>query len=305
MNFHEEPTTFVSLDQERAMRDKLANEIIKPLVEQWSGINNLELTSFYGIREYKAGKTEKSGSFLKSHIDRIDTHVLSVTFTLAKVNSSNINQVLPEGKEGKPWPLEVVAFDGDIYRHVHPAGTMILYESSKLAHGRPYHIGLNSSDHLGCFCHFKPVSNDKQSAEKWDQIARDARANQQRNTKRIEHRSTAVVEPKNPVFSKNRYGDGTGWNDEEDEDEDERVKRFTVQFVNAHDVPLDLYWQGGQENVFQGSLAPGAKLEMNTFVGHKFAWTEQGTETFMPRGKFEIELGSRVYRYGNLAAETS
>jgi hypothetical protein len=34
MSFHEEPTTFVSLDLEGRVRDKYANEIIKPIVEK-------------------------------------------------------------------------------------------------------------------------------------------------------------------------------------------------------------------------------------------------------------------------------
>jgi hypothetical protein len=50
-SFHETPTTFVDLDLEGPGRNKIANQIFKPLVEKWSGIAPLELTAFYGIRE--------------------------------------------------------------------------------------------------------------------------------------------------------------------------------------------------------------------------------------------------------------
>ncbi|KAH9262757.1 hypothetical protein BASA82_000213 [Batrachochytrium salamandrivorans] len=299
MNFHEEPTTFVSLDQEYLARDKWANEVIKPIVEKWSGMNHLELTSFYGMREYKSGNlTSKTGSLLKSHIDRIDTHVLSVTFTIAKVNSSNINQLLTPEEEAKhkPWPLEVVAFDGQIYRHEHLAGTMILYESSKLAHGRPYHNN-DGMDHLGCFCHFKPVNKDHLEAEKWDKIASEARANQAKNTQRQRYVSLPVVEPTMPVFTAHRFGAGTGWRGDKGGEDEEEEKGYQITFVNNYHTTLDLHWIG-EGKVFQGSLAPGAKLEITSYVGHKFAWSEQGKTELLPRGRFEIELGSRVYQYG-------
>ena len=69
ISFHEEPTLFVDLDQEGRGRDKLANDLLKPMVEKWSGISPLELTSFYGLRVY-------FGNYLRPHVDRIDTHVL-------------------------------------------------------------------------------------------------------------------------------------------------------------------------------------------------------------------------------------
>ena len=49
-------------------------------MQQWSGVSPLQLTAFYGIREYS------EGAWLRSHIDRIDTHVISVTIALAKLD---------------------------------------------------------------------------------------------------------------------------------------------------------------------------------------------------------------------------
>ena len=293
MSFHEEPTTFVSMDTESRMRDKLANEVIKPIVEKWSGISPLELTSFYGIREYKK-------HWLRGHIDRIDTHVLSVTFTLGKSNASDLNQLLtPEQVSKAPkWPLEVVSFDGEIYRHEHPPGTMILYESSKLVHGRPYHNA--GPPHLGAFCHFKPVNMNQGDAQKWEEIASRARANQKKNTIRGTHRSVSVVEPKNPVYSKARYGDNTGFRKSgEAAEEDDEFKEFHVEFHNDHDETLDVHWIDPQGSlVLQGTVGPGAKFQVNSYIGHKFVWTESGSTKRMPKGTFEIEAGSHIYKYG-------
>lgn len=301
MSFHEEPTSFVSLDAEGHMRDRLANEIIKPIVEKWSGISPLELTSFYGIREYKQ-------NWLRGHIDRIDTHVLSVTMSLGKLNASNIDQILSDAEAGKlpKWPLEVVAFDGDIYRHEHPAGTMILYESSKLIHGRPYHN--KGPPHLGAFCHFKPVNVDLVKAAAWEKVATNARLNQQKNSRVGYMRSTASVEPTNPVFSKTPYGANTGFRkagepatDNSDDDEDDgKPKAFSVQFRNDFGELLDLHWKASNGKLrLQGTIASGTEFSLNTFMGHKFVWTRPGSKEKLPKGEVEIEAGSRTYRYGS------
>lgn len=303
MSFHEEATTFVSLDVEGRLRDKYANEVIKPIVEKWSGISNLELTSFYGIREYKS-------QWLRGHIDRIDTHVLSVTFCLGKLNASNLNQILPNEVAAKmpSWPLEVVAFDGQIYRHDHPAGTMILYESSKLVHGRPYHNA--GPPHLGAFCHFRPVNMDKLEAEKWEEIADAARANQEKNSLHSQYRSTQSVEPKNPVFSKKNYAENTGFRrsdgkkmsggeDDDEQMDDEENKSFLITFKNQYTEPLDIHWVDSSKQLhLQGTVSPGSSFEVVTYLGHKFVWTETGTRKRMPKGMFEVEAGSHVYRYG-------
>tara|TARA_B110000977_G_scaffold146838_1_gene186154 strand:- start:680 stop:1006 length:327 start_codon:yes stop_codon:yes gene_type:complete len=80
MNFHENKTDMVTLDHEASLRDRLANEYLKPLCEEWSEMKPLHLTAFYGIRMYR------DGAWLRGHIDRIDTHVISVTISLAKVS---------------------------------------------------------------------------------------------------------------------------------------------------------------------------------------------------------------------------
>ena len=306
MGFHDVPTSFISLDQEAWVRDKLANEIIKPIVEKWSNMKPLELTSFYGIREYK------NNSWLRGHIDRIDTHVLSVTFVVAKTNASDINQILtPEEVAKMPkWPLEVVAYDGNIYRHEHPPDYMILYESSKLIHGRPYKN--RGPDHLGAFCHFKPTKMDAITAQEWDNIASFARKNQARNTQRGTYRSSAIVEPSRPVFSKHKYAEGTGFesssvtatdNSEGSSSSSRKSNKkkqegYVVTMMNASDKPLTLAWLSPDGGVVKhGELTPDSSVQMETHLGHKFAWIDPKTDKIVPQGVFEVEAGSRVYKY--------
>ena len=147
------------------------------------------MTAFYGMREYP------ELSVLKNHIDRIDTHVLSVTLSIAKFNTT---------EESQPWPLEVVQWNGDHVRYHHPAGTMVLYESSKLLHGRPFrnHGGV----HLGAFLHFKPAGMHGQHKSEWDTIAKNAKADQTKNTQWMAWKSTASVEPTQAAFTDHNYG---------------------------------------------------------------------------------------------------
>jgi hypothetical protein len=62
----------VSLDLNFELRNKIAEDYIQPLVEGWVG-EPLIFTSFYGIRVYHRG------NHLRMHVDRLETHVYSVT----------------------------------------------------------------------------------------------------------------------------------------------------------------------------------------------------------------------------------
>ena len=70
---------------------------------------------------------------------------------------------------------------------------MVLYESSKLPHGRPYRN--QGGMHAGAFLHFKPLSMHGLDAEKWDSIALTARSNQRKHTAWAKYRSTPSEEP--------------------------------------------------------------------------------------------------------------
>lgn len=152
LNFVNTTTNFYNLDEVAEKRDFMANKYLKPILEEWAGVE-LELTAFYGIREYR------KGSLLKNHIDRIDTHVLSVTICI--------------DREGPEWPLEVIDFNGRHVRYKHDAGTMVLYESSKVPHGRPYPF--EGKYHRGAFVHFKPKDDS------WKEHAKKAREYKDKN----------------------------------------------------------------------------------------------------------------------------
>jgi hypothetical protein len=308
MSFHEKPTSFVSMDQEAFYRDKIANEVIKPIVEKWSGMKPLELTSFYGIREYY------DGHWLRNHIDRIDTHVLSVTFTLGKFNLSNPNQLLtPEEVAQQPtWPLEVIAFDGEIHRHAHLPGHMILYESSKLGHGRPFrNLG---QGHLGAFVHFKPIHTVEEAGQ-WEDICNFAREHQQINTKRGQYRSSPVREPNKPVFTKLRYADDTGFESMSNPNSKKKGKSSSsnnrgapnsvpVTFINESKRRLDIAWIHPETKQYQmvGHVEPMGELKINSYIGHQFQWLEVGGEFKVASGigganVVEIKKGVVEYRY--------
>merc|ERR1719410_3249790 len=138
MNYFEHPTRLIYLDWDWKMRDRLANTYIRPELSKWSGIpeEDLEMTAFYGIREYVGG------SWLRGHVDRIDTHVLSATMTLKT-----------EGMQGE-WPLEVTMPDGTRTEVETEPGSLVLYESAKIVHGRPRIY--NGTYYYACFVHFRP-----------------------------------------------------------------------------------------------------------------------------------------------------
>lgn len=143
LNFHEMPTVMYNLDMEFEDKVRFGDETIKPILEQWSGIPQLSQTSFYGIRGYPNKMN------LKEHIDRIDTHVISATISLKKL-SPNLNAK-------RPWPIQVVAWDGKHVRYNHDEGMTVLYESARQPHGRPFPN--KGGIHLGCFIHFKPTDD--------------------------------------------------------------------------------------------------------------------------------------------------
>ncbi|GBG25971.1 Hypothetical Protein FCC1311_021912 [Hondaea fermentalgiana] len=290
MGFHETPTSFLDMDRESHEKNRMANKYLKPLVEEWAHLppGSLELTSFYGMREYP------DGSILKNHVDRIDTHVLSVTISVKKLDE--------EKSKAHPWPLEVVDWNGDHVRYEHPGGTMVLYESSKLLHGRPFKN--EGGTHVGCFAHFKPKSMHTEEAGKWDDIVATARAHQRRNSQYAGYRSTPSEEPQAPHFSSVEYGKGTRWRHKKDAESNLRNDQIPVTFKNKHSKTLAVYWQGHDDTpVHQGTVAPGASFDIGSYRGHKFFWSStlpgKGKETPrpLPGGTMTVEKGRKTYVY--------
>lgn len=113
----------------------LANEILHPILEEWSGVR-LEPTFVYGVREYA------QGARLWPHRDRADTHAVSATLTIDQ-----------DGDES--WPFEI---DDHVYRRHEvsmQSGEMALYESLTLLHGRTQ--PLQGRWHADVFVHYQPI----------------------------------------------------------------------------------------------------------------------------------------------------
>ena len=178
LNVHESPTMFTDLDMIAVERSNMATKYLEPIVSEWAGTSNIELTSFYGVREYN------DGAILKNHIDRISTHVLSITLSIDKPDYDKSRE--------NPWPLEVIDFHGNHIRAEHTNGTMILYESSKLPHGRPYYN--RGGRHVACFVHYKPTGRE------WEDESKKALAYKENHTTWVQYRTTKVRESSDPIY---------------------------------------------------------------------------------------------------------
>ncbi len=114
---------------------QMVGEQLKPLAEDWSGVN-LNLEAVYGIRRYLEGAS------LQMHRDRNETHIVSVIV--------NVDQDVDED-----WCLHI---DDHFYRESKVSlapGEMIFYEGAKLSHGRP--VPLKGRRYENLFVHYSPI----------------------------------------------------------------------------------------------------------------------------------------------------
>eukprot|EP00471_Norrisiella_sphaerica_P003140 CAMPEP_0184486480 /NCGR_PEP_ID=MMETSP0113_2-20130426/7966_1 /TAXON_ID=91329 /ORGANISM="Norrisiella sphaerica, Strain BC52" /LENGTH=600 /DNA_ID=CAMNT_0026868377 /DNA_START=118 /DNA_END=1920 /DNA_ORIENTATION=+ len=277
MNFHEVGSDLVYLDLDAAKRDFLANHYIKPLLEEWSGIK-LKLSSFYGLREYFPG------AWLRNHIDREDTHIISATLSVLKPNAT------------KPWPIETIDWSGKRFRYEHKAGEMLLYESSTRPHGRPY--ALPDGLHVGCFVHFAPAN--RHEMEKFRSQLRVAREYQRKNVSTVfSYKSTPS---RNSVNSKVDILNTPENQVHKLKDDRPRAKNpktvpkavrkyaadetdgsIGVKFINDIDVDLNLYWIDHQ-NIPQlnAYLVAGKEVSIRTYEQHKFFFAPVSDQNPMP-----------------------
>ncbi|CAK0865414.1 unnamed protein product [Prorocentrum cordatum] len=146
-------------------------EVARLKIAEWAKVDasTLEPTSTYGIQNYWKGST------LKTHVDRVETHILSAVYC---VDSS-----YPEGAE--PWLMEtdpdvtgvhaaprarnVTYPDPCLRGHASEAvdvkpGELFFYESAKLVHGRPTTLQGDYSAHI--FIHFRPYGWSFQNVDR-------------------------------------------------------------------------------------------------------------------------------------------
>ena len=108
---------------------------LHPIAESFAGVR-LQHTRTYGVRRYT------NGSWLASHVDRFNTHVISAII--------NLDQSVTE-----PWPLFIKGNEGLAHRVVLAPGEMLWYESARAVHGRPRPLSGEFYDNL--FIHFSPA----------------------------------------------------------------------------------------------------------------------------------------------------
>mmetsp|Transcript_41043 Transcript_41043/g.131271 ORF Transcript_41043/g.131271 Transcript_41043/m.131271 type:complete len:310 (+) Transcript_41043:215-1144(+) len=129
--------TFIELVNKRQIA-----ALLKPLHEKWCNCK-LKFTAAYGMRVYH------NGNVLDSHVDRVDTHVISSIFHVA-------DDTL------EPWPVTVRDMNGDLVTVEQRPGDLLHYESAKIWHGRP--TKLKGRFYANIFFHFVPVDWEYTSA---------------------------------------------------------------------------------------------------------------------------------------------
>ena len=110
-------------------------EKLRPLHEEWCGFS-LEPSACYGFRVYLPG------AYLHDHVDVGATHIVSSTICVDRDVRA-------------PWPLHVLDVDGREFDVDQKPGELVLYESARIAHGRP--TPLDGRFHVGIFVHYRPT----------------------------------------------------------------------------------------------------------------------------------------------------
>ncbi len=108
-------TAVMGVLEPKVFRDTL-NEVLRPILEEWSGVA-LEPTEMYGIRRYK------DGAWLQLHVDKLRTHVVSAILQI----DQEVDEV---------WPLMLIDLTGNSREVDLQPGEMLLYESAKVRERR-------------------------------------------------------------------------------------------------------------------------------------------------------------------------
>jgi len=132
---HSSKRTFM-MEPSHVVKNKL-KEALHPMAETWANVK-LKHEATYGIRRYT------NGSWLTSHVDRFNTHVVSAIL--------NIGQDVDED-----WPLHIMDNSGNQHAVTMEAGEMVWYESARAIHGRPAPLNGKYFDNL--FIHYSPVGD--------------------------------------------------------------------------------------------------------------------------------------------------
>lgn len=108
------------------------------LVSQWAGVP-CEQTVMYGLRQYE------TNARLLTHVDRINTHVVSLIVNVA------------QGGLDEDWPVEVYDHYGRLHEVVMEPGDVVYYESAKNLHSRNRPLTGKNAYYTNLFTHYRPI----------------------------------------------------------------------------------------------------------------------------------------------------
>jgi hypothetical protein len=111
---------------------KIVKEEMYSLLSKWSGAKLKNEGIIYGIRFYKNGAT------LGMHIDKKETHHISVNMSVAL--------------DGEPWFFDIVDHYGNEHQVLIEPGECVFYESALCLHGRK--TPFNGNYYANMYCHF-------------------------------------------------------------------------------------------------------------------------------------------------------
>ena len=118
---------------------KKALRILKPILESWTN-TNLIANNAYGYRVYR------QGNIMNMHLDNSNTHIISC---ILHIDHDPMSQ---------PWPIILEDYHGNTVEVMLESGDMLLYESSKVYHGRPKPF--QGSWYTSLFLHYYPANWD-------------------------------------------------------------------------------------------------------------------------------------------------
>lgn len=107
------------------------------LVEAWAG-EPLEQTSLYGLRQYE------TGARLLTHVDRHQTHAVSLIVNVA------------QGNLIEPWTVEVQDHADRLHEIPMEPGDVVYYESAKNLHARNMPLTGENAYYTNVFTHYRP-----------------------------------------------------------------------------------------------------------------------------------------------------
>ena len=111
---------------------------IQPIIENWSGQKlSSKNVALFGIRRYLRG------SWMSLHVDKLPDRILSAILQI-------------DQKVDEDWPLTIIDNQGNKQKIFLKPGEMLLYESAKVPHGRPFPLKGDFYDNV--FIHFQPLN---------------------------------------------------------------------------------------------------------------------------------------------------